>query len=82
MQAFLQQFGSSLQTISFLIMLATVFLHILFAAGVAKDIGNMQKRNILPMILPGFAWVLTALITGILGVLAYWFVHHSSLARK
>ena len=82
MQAFLGQFSSTMQGIMFLMMILNALLHLVFAAGIAKDVGNMTKRNIIPAILPGYAWVLAGLLGGILAVLAYWFVHHSSLARK
>lgn len=58
-----------------------VLLHVCIAAGIARDIGAMQKRQIPPILLAGSIWVLAGLLTGIWGLLIYWLVHHSSLAR-
>jgi hypothetical protein len=76
------QFGSFSQTLSLLFLLLTGVLHILYAAGIAKDIGEMTKRHFHPLFLPSIGWVLAALIGGIFTVLVYWLMHHSSLARK
>jgi phage shock protein PspC (stress-responsive transcriptional regulator) len=59
----------------------TALVHLLFAAGVAKDIGNMTKRNLFPQLVPGYVWVLASLLSGVWAVLIYWLMHHSSLAR-
>lgn len=64
-----------------IIMILTVILHLFIAAGVARDIGVMNKRQLPPLVLPGSIWVLAALITGIWGLFVYWLMHHSSLAR-
>lgn len=64
-----------------IMMILIIILHIFIAAGVARDIGMMNKRQLPPLVLPGSVWVLAALITGIWGLLVYWLMHHSSLAR-
>jgi len=69
-----------LQFHSILIVL-TVILHVICATAIASDIGQLHKRNIPPQLLPGSGWVLAGLLTGLLGLVVYWFMHHSSLAR-
>jgi len=64
------------------ILVSTVILHIIFASGIAHDIGNLHRLNIKPVLLPGNAWVMATLIIGIWVVLSYWLMHHSSLARS
>jgi hypothetical protein len=76
------QFGSITQTLSLLFLLLTGVLHILYAAGIAKDIGDMSKKHMHPIFLPSIGWVLAGLIGGIFTLLIYWLIHHSSLSRK
>jgi hypothetical protein len=82
MMDFFSQFGSINQSLSLLFILLTGILHILYAAGIAKDIGNLAKKSIQPFFLPGIGWVLAALLGGIFTLLVYWLMHHSSLSKK
>ena len=68
--------------IQLMIMIIAAILHILFASGVAKDIGNLQRMNIKPQFLSGSTWVMATLIGGVFVLLVYWLFHHSSLARS
>ncbi len=63
------------------VIIFTVVLHILCATGIARDIGQLHKRHIPTQLLAGSTWVLASLLTGLLGVIVYWLMHHSSLAR-
>ncbi len=82
MPDFLSQFASINETLSILFILLTGLLHILYAGGIAKDIGNLAKKSIQPLFLPGIGWVLATLLGGIFTVLVYWLMHHSSLSKK
>jgi hypothetical protein len=64
-----------------LFIVLVVLLHILCAAAIASDIGQLHKRNIPTQFLPGSAWVLAGLLMGLWGLVVYWLMHHSSLAR-
>ena len=68
--------------IYYVISALTVLVHIVCAMAIAKDIGNLAKRNIIPQLMNHFGWVLAVLITGIWGFLIYWLMHHSSFSRK
>ena len=74
--------ATTVDHIRLLVLFLSVLLQILFAAGVAKDVGNLHKVNVQTQFVPGFAWVLATLIGGILVLVAYWLLHHSSLARN
>jgi hypothetical protein len=76
------QLGSINQSLSLLFVLLTGLLHILYAAGIAKDLGNMAKRHMYPLFLPSLGWVLAGLLGGIFTVLIYWLMHHSNLSKK
>ena len=78
----LNQFSGTINHIMFFILIINVLVHIIFAAGVARDVGHLHKVNINTQIAPGFAWVLGTLIGGIFIGVAYWVMHHSSLARR
>jgi SNF family Na+-dependent transporter len=78
---YLSLFSQTISSIHSVIFLAIILLHFIFASGVAKDIGNLNKRNIPTLIIPGYAWVLTTLLMGLFGLLAYWLIHHSTLSK-
>ena len=78
----LSDFSGTIFHIRLLILFISVVLHIIFATGVAKDVGNLHKSNTPTQIIPGFAWVLAVLIGGIVSLVVYWAMHHSSLARS
>lgn len=78
---YLNQFSGTINNISMVIFFINVLLHLIFAAGIAKDIGNMAKRGAHPQFVPGFAWVLATLLGGVFVAVAYWIMHYSSLAR-
>ncbi|MDF2529468.1 MAG: hypothetical protein K0Q57_348 [Gammaproteobacteria bacterium] len=75
-------FNQSVSSIHSILFLLTIFLHIIFANGVAKDIGGLSKRGLTTMIIPGYAWVLATLIGGIFTLAIYWLIHHSNFAKK
>lgn len=75
-------FFQSLHTISIIILVLTALLHILFAAGIAKDVGHLNRLHIPTQIVSGGVWVLATLIGGVLVVGLYWLIHHSALARN
>lgn len=78
---FINTLNVSVMQFHSIILVLMVILHILIATAIARDIGSMAKRQIPPILLPGSCWVLAGLLTGIWGLLVYWFIHHSSLAR-
>lgn len=74
--------SQSLQGFNTVLFVLNVILHLLFASGVAKDIGNFHRKGIPTQFIPGMAWVLATLIGGIWVLAVYWLMHHSSLARR
>ncbi len=78
---FINTLNLSMMQFHVIFMLLIVVLHILIATAVARDIGSLAKRQILPQLLPGLGWVLAVLLTGVWGLLIYWLMHHSSLSR-
>ncbi len=76
---FLSQSVNSISTILFIL---NIILHILFATGIAKDVGNLNKMKVPTQLVSGTVWVLATLIGGVLVLGLYWLVHHSALARN
>lgn len=58
-----------------------ILLHFVCATAIAKDAGRLHKRMIPTQMMPGSAWILAGLLMGVWGLLVYWLMHHSSLAR-
>ncbi len=69
----------SLQT---LFLLAIVIVHFALATGKARDIGLLIRQGKTTWLVSGVWWVFSTLLTGIIAVLAYWLIHHSTLVRQ
>ena len=74
-------FQQTIAHFGLLILILNAILHVIFASGVAKNVGNLHRLGIPTQFIPGYAWVLATLIGGILVLAIYWLMHHSSLAR-
>ena len=81
MNDLLAPFAQSIQTFQVFFLVANVVLHLLFAAGIAKDVGFFNSRGIQTRFVSGITWVVAALIGGVWVVLIYWLIHHSQLAK-
>lgn len=82
MNDILGQFSQSINHINLALMVLTVLVHLMFAAGVARDVGNFHKQNVLTQIVSGMVWVLATALGGVWVALIYWLIHHSSLSRR
>ena len=81
MNELINSMNMSMMQFHVILVMLMIVLHIVIAAAIAKDISVLAKRQILPQLLPGIAWALLGLLTGIWGLLVYWLMHHSSLSR-
>ncbi|WP_440992581.1 hypothetical protein [Cysteiniphilum litorale] len=70
------------QNIYYVISAFTVIVHLVCTLAVIRDLNNFTKHNVTPQMMPGFAWTITVLISGIWGIFIYWIMHHSSLSRR
>ena len=61
--------------------LVTVAVHVTFAVGVLLDADKMKSAGGSTFIVPGWMWAIATLIGGIIPVIGYWFIHHSSLRK-
>ena len=77
----LAPFAQSIQNVQLVILAVNVILHLLFSAGIAKDVGFFNSRGIQTRFVSGMTWVLATLLGGVMVVVIYWFIHHSGLAK-
>ena len=77
-----EQFGMMVQYGSVLVFVLNIILHVCCASAVAIDISRLSKLKVAPGLLPGWVWLLASLIGGVFVAVAYWVMHHSTLARR
>jgi len=57
----------------------TFLLHVFFAGGVFRAARGLRRRGEKSMFAPPLIWALHTLLWGMLALVPYWLLHHSSL---
>ena len=61
--------------------ICAAIVQISFAVGVLLDSSKMKKAGGSTFIVPGWVWAIATLFGGVVAVIGYWLIHHSSLRR-
>ena len=65
--------------VAFAALAVTVLVHLMIAVAVMIDTVAIQKRGVSLLFFGPMGWTFIGLMTGLLGLAAYWLMHHSSL---
>lgn len=78
----LPELGGSGGIFGFLIVVATIELHILFAVCIWNDASQRRLEERRVVILTDFTWALAALLLGLIAVAFYWLCHYSEFVKR
>ncbi|MCC5453099.1 hypothetical protein LMJ53_15355 [Rheinheimera sp. UJ51] len=68
-------------TWSLLPIIATILVHIAFSAAVFNDAKRLQSKHDSLAFVNSWIWSLAVLVGGVFVALAYWVIHHSTIAK-
>lgn len=71
-----------LSSLSSVMLIVNVLLHVIFASAVAKDAGRLSQLKISTWLVSGLVWAFATLLGGVWVAVVYWLMHHSTLTRK
>ena len=77
----IKQFGGQIESFLYLMMIINGLLHLIFAAAVARDTGNLTRVGQRPVLVSGATWAFATLIGGVFIAAIYWILHYSTLTR-
>lgn len=77
-----QQFSVQIQTLSYLLFIINILLHVIFSGAVAKDGGRLQRLGHKTALVSPYTWAFATLLGGVFIAAIYWFIHHSTLTRQ
>lgn len=62
-------------------MLGALLVHLAFSAAVFNDANRLQREQGSTVLVNSWLWSLAVLVGGVFVALAYWVMHHSTLAK-
>ena len=76
-----QHYEHQIQTFEYLLLIINLILHLIFAGGVARDAGRLDKLGHRLALVSAPSWAFATLLGGVVTAAIYWFIHHSTLSR-
>lgn len=76
MNAILQNIAIEWQSVTFLVSIISVVIHIVFAGAVAKDAERLLKAGVHIQLVSPMVWAFATLVGGVFVAAVYWFIHH------
>ena len=76
-----QNMSGPVASVTYLIAMLNIIIHLLFAGAVARDAGRLQEIHQTPVLVSGLTWAFDTLVGGVFVAAAYWVIHHSKLTR-
>lgn len=62
-------------------MVGVLLVHLAFSAAVFNDANRLQREHGTLAFVNSWLWSLAVLVGGVFVALAYWIIHHSTIAR-
>lgn len=62
--------------------IGAVLVHLAFSAAVFNDANRLQKEHDSLVFVNSWLWSLAVLVGGVFVALAYWVIHHSTMAKR
>jgi len=77
-----EQMGFAFGGLGFVFALAQLLINIACAVGVANACEKREAEGREPLLVPRLVWIIATFFSGLVGVLIYWVMHHSTLSRE